>query len=114
VDHAAAAMWADEAMLAFRIASYPIGYAAEHPTIDRIGETVEKLEEDLCRRMPAPFADREAFVRFNEPIDVSTYLERHPKLRAAVRALTEDAEAAVQAGIDRLNHDNPHPGGRAW
>ncbi|MEM1027443.1 MAG: 1-acyl-sn-glycerol-3-phosphate acyltransferase [Planctomycetota bacterium] len=114
VDHAAAATWADEAMLAYRIASYPMGYAAEHPTLDRIGETVEKLEEDLLTRMPPPFANRHATVRYNPPIDVADILTAHPKMRAAVNAFTSQTEAAVQAGIDHLNLNNPHPGGQMW
>ena len=114
VDHAAAATWADEAMLAFRIASYPMGYAAQKPTIDRIAETVEKLEEDLLTRMPPPMGLRHAFVRFNAPLDLRDYLTAHPKLRGAVNAFTADAEAGVQAGLDQLNHNNPHPGGQMW
>lgn len=114
VDHAAAATWADEAMLAFRIASYPMGYAAEKPTIDRIAETVEKLEEDLLTRMPPPTGTRLATVRFNAPLDLRDYLAAHPKLRGAVNAFTADAEASVQSGLDQLNHDNPHPGGQMW
>ncbi|MBB6430995.1 lysophospholipid acyltransferase family protein [Algisphaera agarilytica] len=114
VDHAAAATWADEAMLAYRIASYPMGYAAEKPTLDRVSETVEKLEEDLLTRMPAPMCRRHAYVHFNAPIDVSDLLTEHPKLRAAVGAFTSQTEAAVQAGIDHLNHHNPHPGGQMW
>ncbi len=114
VDHAAAATWADEAMLAYRIASYPIGYAAEHPTLDRVSETVEKLEEDLLTRMPRPMASRQAFVHLGQPLDLREYLTRHPKTRAALRALTDDVQAAVQAGVDHLNHHNPHPGNREW
>ncbi len=114
VDHAAAATWADEAMLAYRIASYPMGYAAERPTIDRLSETVEKLEEDLLTRMPPPMGSRHAWVHFNPPIDVRDILTAHPKLRAAVGTFTCQTEAAVQAGIDHLNHHNPHPGGKLW
>lgn len=114
VDHAAAATWADEAMLAFRIASYPMGYAAEHPTVDRIAETVEKLEEDLLTRMPPPMGKRHAFVRFNAPIDVRDVLSAEPKLRGAVKAFTSATEAAVQNGLAQLNHENPHPGGQMW
>lgn len=114
VDHAAAATWADEAMLAFRIASYPMGYAAENPTVDRLGETVEKLEEDLLTKMPPPIGNRHAFVKFNPPIDVRDLLTAHPKLRASVKAFTAATEASVQHGLDELNTLNPHPGGHSW
>lgn len=114
VDHAAAATWADEAMLAFRIASYPVGYAAEKPTLDRVGETVEKLEEDMLTKMPEPVADRHATVMFNEPIDLRGYLADGAKLRAATRQFTSDCEASVQAGLDAINGENPYPGGKMW
>ncbi|NJN36535.1 MAG: hypothetical protein HC794_05085 [Nitrospiraceae bacterium] len=114
VDHAAAATWADEAMLAFRIASYPEHYAAQNPTVDRISETVEKLEEDLLTRMPPPFADRQATVRFNTPIDLRDYLAKGQKLRESLRQLTADTEGSVQRGLDAINRQNPHPGGQPW
>ena len=65
-DHAAATTWADEAMLALRLASYSDSYAASNPTLDRIEETSEKLAEDIYREMVPPAADRAAYVRFND------------------------------------------------
>ncbi len=112
-DHAAAASWADEAMLAMRIASYSGRYVAERPTLDRIAETAEKLGEDVNRRMMPPLGRRRAMVRFGEPIDVVRFTaDRKPRL--AIRDLTAALETAVQAGIDALNQANPAPGGKAW
>ncbi len=106
-DHAAATTWADEAMLAFRIVSYTPTYVSEKPTLDRLAETVEKLAEDLFGKWCEPFGPRRAFVRFNQPIDLTGYLESFSdKARVAVRELTDDVEAAVQAGIDDLNEAN--------
>ena len=111
-DAAAAVVWADAAMLAFRIASYGGDYVARNPTLDRWAETVEKLAEDVFGRPWAPFGPRHAFVAFHEPIDVTAAGEEAPKLRAAVAACTERVEGAAQAGVDALNAENPHPGGR--
>jgi len=113
-DHAAAATWADEAMLALRLASYSDSYAASRPTLDRIEETSEKLAEDLHRKMMPPVLDRAAYVRFNEPIPLCEYVAEKRAGRQQVRALTAQCEASVQHGVDLLNEANPHPGGELW
>ena len=38
IDHAVAAGWADEAIIAFRILSYAGNYLSENPTLDRVGK----------------------------------------------------------------------------
>jgi len=113
-DHAAALTWADQAMLAFRIASYLPDYVAEKPTLDRISETIEKLAEDVRREKIEPVADRRAMVRFNEPISLENYIAEGKRGRAAIRELTADCEASVQRGLDELNATNEHPGGLLW
>ncbi len=114
-DHAIAGHWADEAMLAMRVASYGGDYVESKPTIDRFAETIEKLGEDVLGRAMAPIGPRHAFVRFAAPFDLSEYLDAaKPKLRIAARRLTEDCEHAVQEGLDRLNDENPHAGCRLW
>lgn len=113
-DHAAAATWADEAMLALRLASYSDSYAASNPTLDRIEETSEKLAEDIHREMMPPLADRAAYVRFNEPIPLCEYVAEKRPGRQQVRDLTARCESAVQRGVDLLNQANPHPGAERW
>jgi len=113
IDHAAARVWADQAMLAFRIASYSGDYLAAGTTVDRVSETLAKLDEDLHGRWPKPQHDRHAYVRFNPPIDVTDYLSIK-RSREAINQLTDDVEHAVQAGLDTLNADNPHVGGEDW
>jgi len=113
-DHAAAMTWADEAMLAFRIASYAGNYVAQNPTLDRVSETIEKLREDAFGIMPEPIGAREAVVRFNEPIEVNAYLDEKVKLRQAVATMTADVEQAVQGGVDAINAGNTNPGGDPW
>ncbi len=110
IDHAVAATWADEAILAFRILSYAGNYLSERPTLDRVGETIEKMREDLYSRDFPPYAERIARVRLGEPIDVSKALAAADKPREAMSGLTVDFEKGVQKGIDELNAANPHPG----
>ena len=110
MDHAAAATWADEAMLALRLASYTVGYAHEKPTLDRVSETVEKIEEDLLNRMPRPMAPRKAMVCFGKPIDVSAWTARKLKKRDLLASLTSEAESAIQGLVDEANAANRLPG----
>jgi len=110
IDHAVAAIWADEAIVAFRILSYAGNYLSEKPTLDRVGETIEKLQEDLYGKVVGPYARRKAYVRFGEPIDVSEQLAAAAKPRLAMAALTEQFEEGVQLGLDEINEVNNHPG----
>lgn len=110
-DHDAAAVWADEAMLALRILSYRGDYLAENPSLDRVAETAEKLAEDAFSEAPDPTGPREAIVRINEPIDLGDHLEGFAKrARDAVRDLTERFSASVQEGLDAINRTNDHAG----
>lgn len=113
-DHAAAATWADEAMLALRLASYSDSYVASNPTLDRVEETSEKLAEDIHRTMMPASADRAAYVRFNEPIPLCEYVAEKRAGRKQVRDLTARCESAVQRGVDLINGTNPHRGGEPW
>ena len=110
IDHAVAASWADEAILAFRILSYAGNYLSESPTLDRVGETIEKMREDLFSRAFPPYAERVVMVRLGEPIEVSEKLAVGGKSREVMAGLTEEFERGVQAGMDELNKANPHPG----
>ncbi len=111
IDHRPAASWADEAILALRILGYAGGYASERPSLDRIAETVARLREDLTSRLHPPDGTRRALVEIGTPIDLRSRLDAFAaEAREAVRELTGDCEAAVQAGVDRLNQDNALPG----
>jgi endo-1,4-beta-D-glucanase Y len=105
-----AATWADEAILALRILSYAGNYLSEKPTLDRVGETIEKMREDLYSRGFLPYAERVARVRFGEPIDVSEQLASAAKPREAMANLSEQFETDVQMGLDKLNAANGLPG----
>ncbi len=110
IDHAVAAIWADEAIVAFRILSYAGNYLSVKPTLDRVGETIEKLQEDLYGKGVPPYARRTAYVRFGDPIDVSEQLAAAAKPRLAMAALTDQFEEGVQVGLDEINAANKHPG----
>lgn len=113
-DHAAALTWADQAMLAFRITSYLPDYVAEKPTLDRVSETIEKLAEDVLRKMIDPIGPRRAFVRFNDPICLNDYIGESKRGKQAIRDLTAACEAAVQGGLDAINALNECPGGKMY
>jgi 1-acyl-sn-glycerol-3-phosphate acyltransferase len=109
-DHSAAAVWADEAMMAFKVASYVGNYVHRRPTLDRYAETVQKLDEDIHSQMPAPLGPRYALVSFGSPIDLTDRVEQNGKLRQAAQRLTADCERAVQQELDRLAEENQRPG----
>ena len=109
-DHSAAEVWADHAMIALRITSYSGDYVSENPSIDRVAETVEKLEEDITRNLPPVIARRSAFVRFGEPIDVCQSLERHVRVREAAAELCHACQCRVQSMLDEINAENCNAG----
>ena len=100
---------AAEAMLAYRLLTYPGTYLEENPTLDRMGETIQKVLEDLHSAILPPYAPRRAIVRFSEPIDLAVELSRG-KGRSQVTELTQRFEGAVQAGLDALNAGNDSVG----
>ena len=70
----------EQLFLAQQLYSYPGLYLRQNPTLDRIAETIFKLEEDVLEleHYPAP---RHATVVFGEPIDVLRELQER-KLNA--------------------------------
>ncbi len=111
-DHKARTL-AAEAMLAYRLLTYPGTYLEENPTLDRMAETVEKVLEDLRSSPTSPCASRRAMVRFGDPIDFAEE-RRRGSGRGLVATLTERFEQQVQAGVDALNVENDCPGAEAF
>lgn len=64
----------DKVFLAHQLYSYPGAYLNEKPSLDRIAETIYKLEEDLLGKAKH-LGKRKAKVVFGEPIDVGSFLE---------------------------------------
>lgn len=100
---------AAEAMLAYRLLTYPGTYLEENPSLDRMSETVEKILEDLRSTPVPPFAPRRAMVLFGEPIDLAAE-RRKESGRGLVASLTQRFEQQVQSGVDALNAENDCPG----
>lgn len=95
-EHRGAAVWADEALLAFRIATYAGDYLGPDPAVERLVETAEKLEEDVTDRWPKPVAQRRVEVRLGEPLDARAALAAARRPREAARELTAQVEAQVR------------------
>ena len=79
--------------------SYPGDYLrVENPSIERIAETVDKLEEDVLQRQTATIRGRRAaVVQFGEPIEVSAV-----KSRTLVTEITSSVQSQVQNLLDEL------------
>jgi hypothetical protein len=99
---------AAEAMLAYRLLTYPGTYLEEKPSLDRMSETVEKILEDLRSAPGAPIAPRRAIVLFGEPVDLAE--EAKTAERGLTSRLTDHFEEQVQSGLDSLNLKNDCPG----
>jgi hypothetical protein len=89
----------DQLYVAQQLYSYPGQYLIRQPTLDRIAETILKLEEDVLERESYP-TPRYAEVIFGDPIDVRQVLE-DLKLNAknGVRPMTE----LLREGIQKLS-----------
>ncbi len=69
--------WAqlERTYLAQQIDCYPDQYLTEHPSVDRILETVEKFEEDFTEKCRI-HGHLKAIIEVGEPIEVSTKREK--------------------------------------
>ena len=103
IDHRSAQGWADEALLVIRILGYATPYIRDNTSLDRVAETVEKLNEDLHNRIFPPEGNRTVTAHVGAPINVAELLAEHAKPRAAMSALTSTLESKIQSGIDHIN-----------
>lgn len=79
----------DRVFLAHQLYSYPGVYLLANPTVDRIAETIFKLEEDVTGKGKY-LGKRRAEVRFGEPVDTKAFLkERELNTKSGVEPLTE-------------------------
>ncbi|MFO1062811.1 MAG: 1-acyl-sn-glycerol-3-phosphate acyltransferase [Pirellulales bacterium] len=87
----------DEAFLVLQLFSYPGDYLeGTEPSIERIAETVDKLEEDVLQIKTATVrSSRRAVVHFGEPIAVPT-----SKSRDVTASLIQCVEARVRELIE--------------
>lgn len=87
----------EQLFVAQQLYSYPGQYLRRNPTLDRIAETIFKLEEDVleAEHYPTP---RRAAVVFGEPIDVLRVLqERKLNAKTGVPPMTELLRERIQA-----------------
>lgn len=90
----------DDLFLVVQLFSYPGDYVEENATIERMAETLDKLEEDVLGAYSATIrGPRKAIVSFGEPVEVLP----EKKSKTAIPDLTHKLEQAVQAQLDELS-----------
>lgn len=90
----------DHIFLAQQLYSYPGQYLREQPSLNRIAETIYKLEEDVLEQEIHP-TPRNAHVVFGEPIDVRQFLQDNGlTTKSGVRPMTSQLRVRIQ---DLLN-----------
>jgi hypothetical protein len=90
----------DNMFLVTQLYSYPGNYLLENPSIERIAETLDKLEEDaLEATYPTVHGQREVIVQFATPIELPMGKEK----RLSPADLTDEMELRVQSMLDELN-----------
>ena len=90
-----------EYMLVVQLFSYPGNYVAENPSVERIAETLDKMEEDLLGIESAiPRGERAAQIRFGDPIIIPS-----ERKRDIATEITHQLEGAVQAMLDDMNNE---------
>jgi 1-acyl-sn-glycerol-3-phosphate acyltransferase len=86
--------------------SYPSGYVTENPSVERLAETLDKLEEDLLHVQTANIRGRrKAVVCFGEPV-----LAEPGSVRpATAQAITATLQHRVQQLLNAINGINAAP-----
>jgi hypothetical protein len=89
----------DDLFLAVQLYSYPGDYLIEHPSIERLAETIDKLEEDVLHAaLPTVHGRRQVTIQFGEPL----LIQRDSGNRNQTRDLTTTLEDRVQGLLDQL------------
>lgn len=86
--------------------SYPVDYVTGSCTVERLAETIEKMEEDVLGVQRAAVAgEKRATVAFGAPVII------RPDFRPvhSIAAQTEQLHSRVQSLVDRLNQPLPTP-----
>ena len=90
----------DEVFLVMQLYSYPTDYLSGQPSVERLAETLDKMEEDLLGvRTAKRRGVRRAIVSFGEPIMVGPF-DAAP---GAARPLTQLLQNRVQNLVDEIN-----------
>jgi 1-acyl-sn-glycerol-3-phosphate acyltransferase len=89
----------DDLFLVVQLACYPGDYVTEQPSVERMAETIDKLEEDLLGvPFAKPKARRAAILTFGPAVEVVVTENR----RQATSHLTTLLEARVQELLDSI------------
>ena len=101
----------DDLFVVVQLFSYPGDYVRECPSLERVAETLTKLEEDALGNPSArPHGPRRAILRLGEPIDAGAALaEAGGKLRKVGPSLTADLERRMQGLLDAIGPGRPMP-----
>lgn len=108
-------VYAQKIMLAMKIESYPPDYVGSAPTLDRCGETIERLIEDRQSKAIPPYCPRKGIVKFGRPftlhdIDSEGILKKNEVLTE----LTTRTKDSIQDLIGQINSNNSYPGGELF
>lgn len=96
----------EAATLCARSVAFQDDYLAEHPTPERMAETLTKLEREvLGKQIRAPIGKRRAIVRIAPPLDVQEYLAREKagaSLDEVIEAIVVRLHDTLQATLDAI------------
>ena len=91
----------DTLFVAVQLYSYPGQYLREEPSVDRVAETILKLEEDVLGEADYA-APRNVHVRFGDPIDAKVFLEeRSLDTKTGVAPLTAVLSEQIQDMLEQ-------------
>ncbi len=90
----------EDLFLVVQLYSYPGDYLLEHPSPERLAETIDKLEEDvLGASLPTVHGRRAVTIQFGKPLPI----QRDPGSRNQTRELTVQLEQRVQELLTQLS-----------
>ncbi len=89
----------DDIFVVVQLFCYPGDYVAEQPSLTRISETLDKLEEDILKvPLAKPRVPRGAIVTFGEPL----LIDRADTRKDSVSLLTDRLQDSVQGLLDSI------------
>ena len=94
----------DDLFLAVQLFSYPGDYVAENPTVERLAETIDKLEEDVLGVYSASVRSaREVTVTIGSPIPIDAGKRSRDAVNELTKTMEENVQQLVNAGTKPAN-----------